>query len=326
MNGFLLATFLLLAVGSTLGSNSNQYSSSYTGCRDTIPSVLKKNGLTKLAALVTEAGLADTLSGPGPFTLFAPTDEAFASIDPKTLKIILEDVNLLKDILTYHVVAFEIPPSFLSATQQVYQLPTVQGSAPVRINVYRENGAITFDPVKTVTVNGALVLRKLKACNGYVYVIDKVLNPKDLMPENDEMEIFDRYGLTTIKKIFDVLGAIPSVNIFYRPETIFAPTDAAFAALPPGLLDSLLADKKKLYKFINNQIVSGYHYSRGLETGPILAAFGVVVDVQVSPGKITYGGANVVIPDITNVQGVIHVVDAVLLTDEDFPADQKYSY
>jgi hypothetical protein len=71
-----------------------------------------------------------------------------------------------------------------------------------------------------------------------------------------------------------------------RPETIFAPTDAAFAALSPGLLDSLLSDKKKLYKFINNQIVSGYHYSRGLETGPILAAFGVVVDVQVSPGKL----------------------------------------
>ncbi|EFX79441.1 hypothetical protein DAPPUDRAFT_104419 [Daphnia pulex] len=325
MNGFLLATFLLLAVGSTLGSNSNQYSSSYTGCRDTIPSVLKKNGLTKLAALVTEAGLVDTLSGPGPFTLFAPTDEAFAYIDPNTLKIILEDVDLLKDILTYHVVAFEVPPSFLSATQQVYQLPTVQGSAPVRINVYRENGAITFDPVKTVTVNGALVLRKLKACNGYVYVIDKVLNPKDLMAENDELEILKQYGLTTMKMIFDVLGVLP-VNIFYLPETIFAPTDAAFAALPPGLLDSLLADKKKLYKFINNHFVSGYHYSRGLETGPILSAFGAVVDVQVSHGKITYGGANVVIPDITNVQGVIHVIDAVLLTDEDYPADQKYSY
>jgi uncharacterized surface protein with fasciclin (FAS1) repeats len=84
----------------------------------------------------------------GPFTLFAPTDEAFASIDPNTLKIILEDVNLLKDILAYHVVAFEIPPSFLSAIKLVYLLPTVQGSVPVRINVYRENGAITFDPVK----------------------------------------------------------------------------------------------------------------------------------------------------------------------------------
>ncbi len=156
---------------------------------------------------------------------------------------------MLKDILTYHVVAFEIPPSFLSAIQLVYLLPTVQGSAPVRINVYREKGAITFDPVKvkseiqlfpshqndikklnlyflflhhqTVTVNGALVLRKLKACNGYVYVIDQVLNPKDLIPENDELEIFRRYGLTTMKKIFDVLGATPSVNNFCKCSTFY---------------------------------------------------------------------------------------------------------
>jgi hypothetical protein len=60
----------------------------------------------------------------------------------------LEDVNLLKDILTYHAVAFEIPPSFLSAIKLDYLIPTVQGSVPVRIDVYRENGAITFDPVK----------------------------------------------------------------------------------------------------------------------------------------------------------------------------------
>jgi uncharacterized surface protein with fasciclin (FAS1) repeats len=74
----------------------------------------------------------------------------------------LEDVNLLKDILTYHVVAFEIPPSFLSATQQVYQLPTVQGSAPVRINVYRENGAITFDPVKVKRCNQFHLIKMIK--------------------------------------------------------------------------------------------------------------------------------------------------------------------
>ncbi|XP_046458465.1 transforming growth factor-beta-induced protein ig-h3-like [Daphnia pulex] len=326
MNTFLLAVaVVVLAAGSTSGST--QYSSSYTGntCRDNIPAILKKNGLTQLLDLVTKAGLADTLSGPGPFTVFAPTDEAFAYIDPKTLKIILEDVNLLKDILSYHVVAFEIPPSFLSAIQLVYLLPTVQGSAPVRINVYREKGAITFDPVKTVTVNGALVLRKLKACNGYVYVIDKVLNPKDLMPENDELEIFRQYGLTTVKKIFDIVGFTP-VNIFYRPETIFAPTDAAFAALPAGVLDELLADKKRLYTFINTHILSGNQYSRGLECGPVLATSGFTVEVKVTPGGVTYGGANVVIADITNVQGVIHIIDAVILPDLEYPADKKYSY
>jgi transforming growth factor-beta-induced protein len=84
----------------------------------------------------------------GPFTLFAPTDEAFASMSLYNFD--AEDVNLLKDTLTYHVVPLEITSAFLSAIQQIYQLPTVQGSAPVRINVYRENErAITlFDPVK----------------------------------------------------------------------------------------------------------------------------------------------------------------------------------
>ena len=84
----------------------------------------------------------------GPLTVFAPTDEAFASIDPNTLQIILKDLILLKNILSYHVVPFEISPSFISAILHTYLLPTVQGEAPVRINVYREKGAITFDPVK----------------------------------------------------------------------------------------------------------------------------------------------------------------------------------
>ena len=66
----------------------------------------------------------------GPFTVFAPTDEAFASIDSQTLKYILDNVELLKDILTYHVVNFEISPAFLSSIQHVYQFPTVQGAAP----------------------------------------------------------------------------------------------------------------------------------------------------------------------------------------------------
>lgn len=90
----------------------------------------------------------------GPFTVFAPTNEAFASIDPHTLKFILQHVDLLKDILTYHVVAFEISPTFLSSMPRFYQVPTVQGAAPVWINVFREKGSTTLDPVKVITKSG----------------------------------------------------------------------------------------------------------------------------------------------------------------------------
>jgi transforming growth factor-beta-induced protein len=90
----------------------------------------------------------------GSFTVFAPTDEAFASIDSQTLKYILDNVELLKDILTYHVVAFEISPAFLSSIKHVYQFPTVQGAAPIRINVYREQGSITpFDTIKVIKLS-----------------------------------------------------------------------------------------------------------------------------------------------------------------------------
>ena len=74
---------------------------------------------------------------------------------------------------------------------------------------------------QTVTINGALVLKALKACNGYVYVIDKILNPKDLMPENDEIEIFKRNDLTIIKRIFDILNDFLPINIFCEFDISF---------------------------------------------------------------------------------------------------------
>jgi uncharacterized surface protein with fasciclin (FAS1) repeats len=76
--------------------------------------------------------------------------------------------------------------------------------------------------------------------------------------------------------------------LFYkvRPETIFAPTDAAFSALPAGVLDELLADKKRLHTFINTHILSDNEYSRGLECGPVLTTSGFTVEVKVTPGEL----------------------------------------
>lgn len=65
-----------------------------------------------------------------------------------------------------------------------------------------------------VIINGVLVLKALKACNGYVYVIEKILNPRDLMPENDEFEVFRRNDLKTMKRIFDILNDFLPINIF----------------------------------------------------------------------------------------------------------------
>jgi uncharacterized surface protein with fasciclin (FAS1) repeats len=117
-----------------------------------------------LVQAVQAAGLVETLSGEGPFTVFAPTDEAFAQIPQETLQAVLADKEKLTAILTYHVV-----PGRLMAADVVRstQLQTVQGQS---ITVSTEGG---------VRVDDANVIQTdIEADNGVIHVIDKVIMPK----------------------------------------------------------------------------------------------------------------------------------------------------
>jgi uncharacterized surface protein with fasciclin (FAS1) repeats len=117
-----------------------------------------------LVQAVQAAGLVETLSGEGPFTVFAPTDEAFAQIPQETLQAVLADKEKLTAILTYHVV-----PGRLMAADVVRstQLQTVQGQS---ITVSTEGG---------VRVDNANVIQTdIEADNGVIHVIDKVIMPK----------------------------------------------------------------------------------------------------------------------------------------------------
>jgi len=115
--------------------------------------------------LVIKAGLAETLSGPGPFTVFAPTNAAFDAIDPATLKSLLMDVSLLKRVLLDHVVDSAVPASAVKNDLTTKSISCRQ----LRLNVYGSK----------VTVNGALRLKTLEASNGVIHVIDKVIIPGD---------------------------------------------------------------------------------------------------------------------------------------------------
>jgi Secreted and surface protein containing fasciclin-like repeats len=117
-----------------------------------------------LVQAIQAAGLVETLSGEGPFTVFAPTDEAFAQIPQETLQAVLADKEKLTAILTYHVV-----PGKLMAADVVRstQLQTVQGQS---ITVSTEGG---------VRVDDANVIQTdIEADNGVIHVIDKVIMPK----------------------------------------------------------------------------------------------------------------------------------------------------
>ena len=139
--------------------------SSAASAAGTIVEVASSNGSFKtLVAAVKAAGLADTLSGKGPFTVFAPTDAAFAKLPPGTVDALLKDIPKLKAILTYHVVSGKV----MAKDVKTGMVPTVNGQS---LDVKAD--------AMGVTVNGAKVsATDVAASNGVIHVIDTVVLPK----------------------------------------------------------------------------------------------------------------------------------------------------
>lgn len=122
------------------------------------------SSFTTLIQAVQAAGLEDTLAGPGPFTVSAPTDEAFAKLPAGTVESLLADTAQLTKVLTYHVVAGKV---MAADVQTLTSAPTVEGTA-LAIDVSGGN----------VKVNDALVTQAdIEADNGVIHVIDTVLIP-----------------------------------------------------------------------------------------------------------------------------------------------------
>ncbi len=116
-----------------------------------------------LVTAVKAAGLADTLQGPGPFTVFAPTDEAFAKLPVGTVDDLLKDLPKLKAVLTYHVVPGKVMAKEVAGLQKA---KTAQG------------GELRVDTVHGVKINNARVTQAdIEASNGVIHVIDTVLMP-----------------------------------------------------------------------------------------------------------------------------------------------------
>jgi uncharacterized surface protein with fasciclin (FAS1) repeats len=131
--------------------------------KDIVDTAVAAGSFKTLATALTAAGLIDTLKGPGPFTVFAPTDAAFAKIPKADLDALLKDKAKLTSVLTYHVV----PGKVMAADVKAGQVKTVQGSA------------ITIKTMGGVMVDGAKVTATdIAADNGVIHAIDSVIMPK----------------------------------------------------------------------------------------------------------------------------------------------------
>ena len=133
--------------------------------KDIVTTAVEAGSFKTLAKLLTDAGLVDTLKGPGPFTVFAPTDEAFAKVPKATLDALAADKAKLKAVLTYHVVAGKV---MAADVVKLKEAKTVQGSA-AKISV--NDGKVSVDAAHVVKTD-------IAASNGVIHVIDSVILPK----------------------------------------------------------------------------------------------------------------------------------------------------
>jgi uncharacterized surface protein with fasciclin (FAS1) repeats len=131
---------------------------------DIVDTAVSAGQFKTLMTAVKEAGLVDTLKGKGPYTVFAPTDEAFAKLPPGTVEALLKDKQKLTAVLTYHVV----PGKVTAADVKTGPVKTVQGQP---LTVSARNGSVMVDNAKVVKTD-------IMASNGVIHVIDAVILPK----------------------------------------------------------------------------------------------------------------------------------------------------
>ncbi len=141
--------------------------------QDIVDTAVQAGNFKTLVAAVSAAGLVETLKSPGPFTVFAPTDAAFAALPKGTVEGLLNDVPKLKAILTYHVIAGKVSAAEVMkiTSKGAAEAKTVQGQ-PVTL---KTQGVLS----KHVYVNDAKVVQAdIAATNGVIHVIDKVILPE----------------------------------------------------------------------------------------------------------------------------------------------------
>lgn len=253
-----------------------------------------------LETAVVAAGLVETLSSEGPFTVFAPTDAAFAVIPAGVLQSILADTELLTSILTYHVVGANALSTDLSDGLEVATL----NGANVLVTI---NGEGVF-------INDAqVIVADIVADNGVVHVIDAVLLPP--APEaTTVVDIIVNSPDHTILETAVVAAGLVDALSGTGPFTVFAPTDAAFNALPAGTLEAVLADNDLLTAILTYHVVGALALSTDLSDGMTITTLnGEDVVVTINGNGVFINGAQVIVADLLADNGVVHVIDAVLL-------------
>jgi len=250
---------------------------------------------TTLKVAIDACGLDGVLSDPGTLTLFAPTDAAFDLLPVGTLNALLNDIPQLTDILKHHVVGASVMSTALSNNQVV---TTLLGT----------NVTVTINSMGIFIDNAQVIVADIVADNGVVHVIDAVLLPTSIYDI-----VSNSTAHTTLKVAIDACG-LDGVLSDPGSLTLFAPTDAAFDLLPVGTLNTLLNDIPQLTDILKHHVVGAGVMSTALSNNQVVTTLlGTNVTVTINSMGIFIDNAQVIVADLIADNGVVHVIDAVLL-------------
>jgi len=259
-----------------------------------------------LVKAVQVAGLEDALRTSPALTVFAPTNEAFAKLPGATLEALLKDKEALKNVLLYHVVGSVVPSSRAVQLQEATML----------------NGKTTslnYDGT-TLFINSAKVIAAdVAASNGIIHVIDTVLVPatQNIVQQVERKDLISTAeaagGFSTLLTAVRAAGLEQTLRAA-KDVTLFAPTDEAFAKLPEGTVSALLADPEALRNVLLYHVV-GARVSAEVASTLTEAVMlnGSKVSITACEDGLKINDSRVIATDIDGGNGVIHVLDSVLI-------------
>ncbi len=280
--------------------NQTAQISTHAAADDIVDTAVATGQFKTLAAALKAGGLIETLKGKGPFTVFAPTDAAFAKLPKSAIAELLKPENkgALVEILTYHVVPGQVKAA------DVVKLKKAGTAAGSNVKVSKSD--------KGVMINDARVIKTDIVCsNGVIHVIDAVLMPpKDIV--DTAVGAGDFQTLVAAVKAAGLVDTLKGDG----PFTVFAPNDAAFAKLPKAAIADLLKpeNKDKLTAILTYHVVPGKVMAAdvvGLDSAK--TAQGSEVAIKTKDGTVMIDGAKVIATDIECGNGVIHVIDSVIM-------------
>ncbi len=277
---------------------------------DIVQTAVQAGNFKTLTAALEAAELVELLRTDGPFTVFAPTDEAFSKLPAGTVEQLLKPENkaALRSVLLYHVVKGEVRAD---AAMQLANAASANGQ---RLDLTTRRHTLSVDNAKVVKAD-------IDASNGVIHVIDKVLIPAD----RDLVRTARQAGsFGTLLAAAEAAGLIETLHD-KGPFTIFAPTDDAFAKLPAGTLESLIKpeNRERLRAILLYHVVPGRVYADQLvatieehpEGAAIKTAQGSKASARLVEGHPRIDEARIQITDLEATNGVIHVIDTVIIPD-----------